>query len=266
MKDKTFIYIHEIIKNRTAFFCLIDPDKLEISQSGEVAQLYAENGADAILIGGSMMMNNRFEDAILEIKKHVNIPLIIFPGIFNFVCTHADALLMLNMLSSRNPQVLINEQVRSAPLVYHSKLEVIPTAYLLIESGSLSSVQYMSHSFPIPRKKNDIAIAHSLAAQYMGQKLIYLEAGSGAELQVPCEMIKAVKNHIEIPLIVGGGIREPEIAYNKAKAGADIIVIGTALENLDKPSIVKDFAEAIHRCSNHSEDNINMNKISYTTS
>ena len=247
MKDKIYSYLCDIIKSNTAFLCLIDPDKLELTQSTELAQVYAENGADAILIGGSMMLQDRFSSTIVEIKKHIDIPLIIFPGIFNFVCPHADALLMLNMLSSRNPQVLINEQVRSAPLVYHSKLEVIPTAYLLIESGTLSSVQYMSHSFPIPRKKNDIAIAHALAAQYMGQKIIYLEAGSGAELQVPCEMIREVKTYVDIPVIVGGGIRSPEIAHQKSIAGADFIVVGTAFENLKNSKIIKEYAEAIHK-------------------
>ena len=246
MNHKTFDYLNQIIKEKSAFLCLIDPDKLEVTEAGELAQVYAENGADAILIGGSMMLNNRFSEAIIEIKKHIQIPLIIFPGIFNFVSADADALLMLNMLSSRNPQVLINEQVRSAPLVYQAKLEVIPTAYLLIESGGMSSVQYMSHSFPIPRKKNDIAIAHALAAQYMGMKMIYLEAGSGAEMQVPCEMIKAVKRHIEVPLIVGGGIRKPEIALQKVQAGADFVVIGTVLEGIKNPVLVKEFADAIH--------------------
>jgi len=252
MKEKTFNYLLEILKSKSLFLCLIDPDKQELSKSLEIALLYEEYGADALLIGGSIMMNNRFSDAIFEIKKIVKIPLIIFPGIFNFVDPFADALLMLNMLSSRNPQVLINEQVRSAPLIYQSKLEVIPTAYLLIESGSLSSVQYMSHSFPIPRKKYDIAVAHSLAAQYMGQKIVYLEAGSGAELQVPNDMIRAVKNHIDIPLIVGGGIRMPEDAFEKVKAGADIIVIGTALENLENKSVIMEFAEAIHTKSQNS--------------
>ena len=246
MKHETFKYLKSIIKKNSAFFCLIDPDKLEIPQAAEVAQAFAEGGADAILIGGSMMLNNRFSKAIIEIKKHTKIPLIIFPGIFNFVSPDADALLMLNMLSSRNPQVLINEQVRSAPLVFQANLEVIPTAYLLIESGNMSSVQYMSHSFPIPRKKNDIAIAHALAAQYMGMSIVYLEAGSGAELHVPCEMISAVKSYIEIPLIAGGGIKKPETAREKVKAGADIIVIGTALENLTNPKLIKEFAEAIH--------------------
>ena len=251
MKHQILQYLQDIICKKTAFLCLIDPDKLSILQAAEIAKIYEENGADAILIGGSMMLRNSFADTIIEIKKYVKIPIIIFPGIFNFVCPNADALLMLNMLSSRNPQVLINEQVRSAPLVFQSKLEVIPTAYLLIESGALSSVQYMSHSFPIPRKKNDIAIAHALAAQYMGQKIIYLEAGSGAEMPVPCEMIKAVKEYIEIPLIVGGGIRTPDIAHKKAQAGADFVVIGTALEthilkNKHLSNIIKEFAEAIH--------------------
>jgi phosphoglycerol geranylgeranyltransferase len=246
MKQNTYNYLKDITKNRAALLCLIDPDKWEVSQAAEIAQSYAENGADAILIGGSMMLNNRFASSIIEIKKHIKIPVIIFPGIFNFVSPDADALLMLNMLSSRNPQVLINEQVRSAPLVYQAKLEVIPTAYLLIESGGMSSVQYMSHSFPIPRKKNDIAIAHALAAQYMGMRMIYLEAGSGAELQVPTEMIKAVKSHIEVPLIVGGGIKTPEMAHEKVKAGADFIVIGTVLENMEKPTLVREFASAVH--------------------
>jgi len=246
MQGKTLNYLLDKISKRTAFFCLIDPDKVEVSQAKELSLLYEESGADAILIGGSMMLNNRFSESVIEIKKHLNIPLIIFPGLFNFVSPDADALLMLNMLSSRNPQVLINEQVRSAPLVYQAKLEVIPTAYLLIESGTMSSVQYMSHSFPIPRKKCDIAVAHALAAQYMGMRMVYLEAGSGADLHVPYEMIKAVKEHIDVPLIVGGGIKTPDIAHEKAKAGADFIVIGTVLENLNDKRLVKEFADAIH--------------------
>jgi phosphoglycerol geranylgeranyltransferase len=245
MKTKAYDYITKIIQDRAAFMCLIDPDKLELSAIVSVAIAAAESGADAILIGGSMMLNNSFSDAIASIKKHVQIPVIIFPGMFNFVCPDADALLMLNMLSSRNPAVLISEQVRCAPLVYTAKLEVIPTAYLLIESGNMSSVQYMSHSLPIPRKKNDIAVAHALAAQYMGMRMIYLEAGSGAEQPVPTEMISSVKSHIEIPIIVGGGIKTPSEAHDRVIAGADIIVIGTALENLENINMMSDFVAAI---------------------
>jgi len=247
MKKVIYQYLTNKIKERAVFLCLIDPDKLEIGQVRHVVQTFTENGADAILVGGSLMLNNRFHDTIKIIKQHSTIPLIIFPGIFNFVAQEADAILMLNMLSSRNPQVLIDEQVRSAPLIYQAGIEVIPTAYLLIESGTLSSVQYMSHSFPIPRNKNDIAITHALAGQYMGMQMVYLEAGSGAELHVPCAMIQAVKSKIEVPLIVGGGINKPEIAYQKVQAGANIVVIGTAFENLLDPIKIQDFADAIHK-------------------
>jgi len=246
MRQDIYFQLTEEKKGKSQLLCLIDPDDMSVAQAGEVASLYETGGADAILIGGSMMLHNRFLLAVTEIKRHIHIPLIIFPGIFNFVSPDADALLMLNMISSRNPQVLIDEQVRCAPLVYEAGIEVIPTAYLLIESGNISSVQYMSHSFPIPRKKNDIVIAHSLAAQYLGMKMIYLEAGSGAEQPVPNEMIRAVKDYIEIPVIVGGGISIPDIAKEKVSAGADFVVIGTALERLSHPAMIKEFADAVH--------------------
>jgi len=247
MKQAIYKRLLAVNKTHAGFLCLIDPDDHEVSQVGQVAAMYEQGGADAILIGGSMMLHDRFSKAVKEIKKQIKIPLIIFPGIFNFVSPHANALLMLNMISSRNPQVLIDEQVRCAPLVYKAGIEVIPTAYLLIESGDYSSVQYMSHSFPIPRKKSDIAIAHSLAAQYLGMKMIYLEAGSGAERPVPCEMVRAVKQYVEIPVIVGGGINTPSKARNKVEAGADFVVIGTALDEHANIETVREFADAIHK-------------------
>jgi len=246
MRTDIYTRLTEQSREMSRLLCLIDPDDMSVTQAGEVATMYQEGGADAILIGGSMMLHNRFSAAVTEIKKHIQIPLIIFPGIFNFVSPDADALLMLNMISSRNPQVLIDEQVRCAPLVYEAGIEVIPTAYLLIESGNVSSVQYMSHSFPIPSRKNDIVIAHSLAAQYLGMKLIYLEAGSGAMQPVPNKMITAVKDYVEIPVIVGGGISTPGYAREKVTAGADFVVIGTALERLTTSNMIKEFADAIH--------------------
>jgi len=247
MKQAIYKRLLAVNKTRAGFLCLIDPDDHEVCEVGQVATMYEQGGADAILIGGSMMLHDRFAKAVKEIKRHIKVPLIIFPGIFNFVSPHANALFMLNMISSRNPQVLIDEQVRCAPLVYKAGIEVIPTAYLLIESGNYSSVQYMSHSFPIPRKKNDIAVAHSLAAQYLGMKMIYLEAGSGAEKPVPNEMITAVKKYVEIPVIVGGGVNKPRIAREKVEAGADFVVIGTALDEQANIETVKAFADAIHK-------------------
>ncbi|HPY96838.1 MAG TPA: geranylgeranylglyceryl/heptaprenylglyceryl phosphate synthase [Candidatus Cloacimonadota bacterium] len=246
MKTEIYLKLLEMRKKHPCLFCLIDPDKNDVLTNVRLAEIYEKCNADAILIGGSIMIEDNYEETILQIKKSVKIPVIIFPGLFNFVSGYADAILLLNMLSSRNPQVLIEEQVRCAPQLYHTGLESIPTGYILIESGNLSSVQYMSHSLPIPRKKNDIALIHALAGQYMGMKMIYLEAGSGAKEAIPNEMIKYVANKLDIPLIVGGGIRTAESAKEKAAAGADFIVIGTVLEELDNYTLVKDIAEAIH--------------------
>ncbi len=242
---KTYEKLLEIARKRTGFFCLIDPDKHSEGTAIDFALDCEESGADALLIGGSMMLHDNFESCLREIKKQVKIPLIIFPGLFNFVSPYADAILLLSMLSSRNPELLVGEQVRSAPLIKKYNLESIGTAYLLIESNSLTSVQYMSHSIPIPRKKIDIAVTHALAGQYLGMRMVYLEAGSGAKNSVPEEMITVVKNNIEIPLIVGGGIKTPEEAACKARAGADFVVIGTVFENTPDKALISEFAQAI---------------------
>ena len=241
--------IYDIIKsykNRKGYFCLIDPDKANPQISAKNAAIFEENGADAILVGSSIMLNDSFDETIREIKKCVHIPVIIFPGKFNFVSRYADAILLLSMVSSRNPDLLISEQVRSAPLIKKYNLESIGTGYMLIESGSLTSVQFMSNSLPIPRNKSDIAIAHALAAEFLGMKTIYLEAGSGAKNYVPEILIREVKKNITIPLIVGGGIRTPEDAGKVARAGADIVVTGTILEEGIDPKLIRKFAEAIH--------------------
>ena len=142
--------------------------------------------------------------------------------------------------------MLIGEQVRTAPLIKKYGVEAIPTGYFLIESGSLTSVQFMSNSLPIPRTKHDIAVSHALAAQYLGMKVIFFDAGSGAKQSVPTDMIKKVKKNISIPLIIGGGIRTPEEAGEKVSAGADFIVIGTAIEKNNQTDLIKEFADSIH--------------------
>lgn len=241
--------IYDIIKsykNRKGYFCLIDPDKSTPEISADNAGIFEKNGADAILVGSSIMLNDNFDETIRQIKEKVKIPVIIFPGKFNFVSKYADAILLLSMVSSRNPDLLISEQVRSAPLIKKYNLESIGTGYMLIESGSLTSVQYMSNSLPIPRNKPDIAVAHALAAEFLGMKTIYLEAGSGAKNYVPEKLIIEVKKNITIPLIVGGGIRNPETARKVAQAGADIVVTGTIHENGIDQKLIREFAEAIH--------------------
>jgi len=243
---KTYEKLIALKKTRASYFCLIDPDKLNKFQAVETAIKCEKNGADGILVGGSIMLKNNFEQNLKIIKENVKIPVLIFPGIFNFVSPFADALLLLSVITSRNPQMLIGEQVRAAPLIKHHNLETIGTGYMLIESGETTSVHFMSGSMPLPRTKNDIAVAHALAGQYLGMKTIYLDAGSGAKNPVPDEMITAIRQNVDLPIILGGGIDTPEIAAQKAKAGADFIVTGNILEKNNNPKLIREFADAIH--------------------
>lgn len=238
--------LKEMAAKRASYFCLIDPDNLNAKESAEMAKICEANGADGILVGGSMMLFNKFEENLKSIQESVDIPVLIFPGIFNFVSPYADALLLLSVVSSRDPQMLIGEQVRAAPLIKHYGLEAIGTAYMLIESGATTSVNFMSNSMPIPRTKNDIAIAHALAAEYIGMKIAYLDAGSGAKMPVADEMITAIKEYSSLPMFLGGGIKDPETARKKAVAGADFIVTGNILEKDSNPELIRQFADAIH--------------------
>jgi phosphoglycerol geranylgeranyltransferase len=171
---------------------------------------------------------------------------VIFPGSFAQITPDADAILFTSLISGRNPNYLIDEQVKGAPLVKQYGLEPIPTGYMLIESGALTSVQYISGTFPIPRAKTDIAVAHALAAQYLGMKMVYLEAGSGADKPVPPEMIRSVVSHIEIPVMAGGGISTPEQCAERIEAGASFVVCGNCFENDPKHVCLQELAAAAH--------------------
>ena len=225
---------------------LIDPDENSEDRLENKISLINESGADAIFVGGSLILDNNCKDRVAKIKSISELPVIFFPGGISQLNKHYDAMLFMSILSGRNPHYLIGEQVIAAPIVKDLGIEVIPTGYLIIDGGSNSSVQFMSGSNPIPIEKPDILIAHSLAAQYLGKKLIYLESGSGAKKSIPNEIIKAVTNYINIPIIVGGGIRSPKSAHDKVRAGASFIVIGSAIEDGNNQNI-KEFADAIHR-------------------
>jgi len=240
------IYKKLINMPKPAYFILIDPDKSGPDEAFHLAQKAEKLGVDGILIGSSILMHREVSDCIKKLKEQIKIPLLIFPGILNTFSPHADAILFLNMISSRNAQLLIGEQVRAAPLIRKNGLEAISTAYILIESGKLTSVQYISNSLPIPRDKPDILTAHIMAAEYIGMKMIYLEAGSGAERPVPVDMIKQARSTTDLPVIVGGGIRTPEKATVIAEAGADIIVTGTVLEKNNDQRLLSEFVQAIH--------------------
>ena len=234
-------------KKGAGYFVLLDPDKMLTDAIPEFCAAAEKAGVDALLVGGSLILSSDFERFVIELKKQVtDIPVIIFPGSLQQIIPQADALLFLSVLSGRDPHYLIGNHVQAAPLVYRTKMETISTAYLLIESGKPTSAQFMSGSFPLPRSKPDLVVAHALAAQYLGFKFVYLEAGSGAELSIPDDIIKAVHHTIDIPVIVGGGIRTVQDAQDKVKAGAAFIVTGNIIEDTHDLDLLGKFSKAIH--------------------
>ncbi len=237
----------EIIRSQGAgFLVLLDPDNEPPPALGEKARRCQEAGVDALLIGGSTNIHNGFQAAVEAIKGRCDLPLIIFPGSAQQLSAQADALLLLSLISGRNPRWLIEEHVQAAPVIKRYGLETIPTGYLLVSSGTSTEVERVSGTQPLPRNDAQLAAAHALAGQYLGMKLIYLEAGSGASESVPDELIAAVRREVDLPLIVGGGLRAPEEAAAKVAAGADFVVVGTALEVSAGQMNLKSFCEAIH--------------------
>ena len=225
---------------------LIDPDRKNDGSFETYVDIVNNSGADAIFIGGSLMMDGKFHERVAKIKVLSDVPVIFFSGGANQLNEHYDAILFMSLLSGRNPQYLIGEQVVSAPIIRDLKLETIPTGYLLHDGGGKSTVEFMSTSHPIPLNRTDITEAHALAAKYLGMKLVYLEAGSGAQTPVPTETIQTVSEKVDIPLIVGGGIRTPEDAEKRVNAGASFIVTGTVLETSDSFVLMKEIASATH--------------------
>ena len=236
--------INNIKKKGACYVVLIDPDKND--QKSIISQIEAVNHSDvdAIFVGGSLMMDARYHDRVKQIKKISNVPVVLFPGGVNQINRNFDAMLFMSLLSGRNPHYLIGEQVVSAPIIKDLDIETIPTGYILLDGGIISSVEFMSGTRPIPMNKKDIVISHALAGQFLGMKLIYLEAGSGAKKSVARDIIQEVSNSINIPLIVGGGIKSPSVAEQAVKAGASIIVTGTIIEQ--DYECMNDFAKAVH--------------------
>jgi putative glycerol-1-phosphate prenyltransferase len=231
---------------QTGFFVLLDPDHQDGQTELQKAKACETCGVDALLIGGSLLLSAQYDDYVKAVKSAVSLPVILFPGNGHQISKHADAILFLSLISGRNPTYLIEEHVRTAPLIHSMGIETISTGYMLVESGSTTSVEFMSDTKPLPREKPNIAVAHALAAEYLGMKMLYLEGGSGASLSVPDEMIQAVKSSISIPVIVGGGINNPETARKKVEAGADFIVAGTILENNNDIHLLQALSDAVH--------------------
>ncbi len=244
----TYDHLKAVLRQRGAgFWCLLDPDRMDKQDLVHTAAMCAESGADALLLGGSLLLYTDFDRVVREVKRAVGIPVLIFPGPdINQVSSAADAILFLSMISGRNPDLLIGQQVKAAPIVKAFGLEAISTGYMLVDSGRQTTVEYISNTKPMPRDKPEIATAHALAAQYLGMQCVYLDAGSGADQAVSDEMIAAVAENITIPVIVGGGIRRPQDAGAKVQAGADYVVVGSILEAKRDPALVREFASAVH--------------------
>lgn len=231
MAQSQNIYKSIIEAKHKQFAVLVDPDKHTEASLHDLCVCINQSKVDFLFVGGSLLVQSTFDYTIEYLKQHTKLPVVIFPGSNFQISNKADAILFLSLVSGRNAEYLIGQQVVAAPKVKANNIEAIPTAYLLIDGGKISSTAYITQTVPIPNDKPDIAVATALAAEIMGMKLIYLEAGSGAEKTISKEMIAAVKAAVNIPVVVGGGIRNALNAQEIFDAGADVIVVGNALEN-----------------------------------
>ena len=218
------------IENRKSFAVLLDPDKVNLSTFPKFLEYAAGHGVDFFFVGGSLITTYAIDKLIAAIHQHTKIPAILFPGSSLHIDPSADAILLLSLISGRNPELLIGQHVIAAPLLKRSGIEVLPTGYLLIESGRLTTVSYISNTTPLPRDKPGIVACTALAGEYLGLKLMFLDAGSGAQFPVTAETIAAVRETVDTPIIVGGGIDSYEKADIALNAGADVIVVGNGIE------------------------------------
>jgi phosphoglycerol geranylgeranyltransferase len=229
---------------KKSFTVLIDPDKVDNAAIEQLVGLATDAKVDYFFVGGSLVISNHLDECIRQIKTSCNIPVILFPGAPSQVSRYADALLYLSLISGRNPELLIGQHVVSAPFVKQSGLEIMPTGYMVIDGGAPTTVSYISNATPIPADKSDIAMCTAMAGEMLGMQLIYMDAGSGAKRPITESMIEKVARNIEVPLIIGGGITNAEKAYLNCKAGADMIVVGNAIEK--NASLIKEISDAVH--------------------
>lgn len=230
----TNIY-QEILKskseNKKLLAILIDPDKIALHDISILAEKINQSPATHIFVGGSSFNGNHLDELIIELKSKTQLPILLFPGNPSQISSKANGILFLTLLSGRNPDYLIEHQINAVPILNKTNLEVISTGYILIESGNETAVERVSKTKPLDRNNSEYVLQTAQAGEFIGNKLMYLEAGSGAKLSVPKEMITLVSQNIKIPLIVGGGIRSKQEIENAYNSGADVVVIGTAFEN-----------------------------------
>lgn len=232
-------------KGNKLFAVLIDPDKQNKEELLELIQRSVLAKVDLIFVGGSLLTNGSFAHCIETIKSNCTIPVVIFPGNSMQVNKDADGILFLSLISGRNPDMLIGNQVIAAPILKHSNLEVLSTGYILIDSGKPTTVSYMSNTTPIPHDKNDVALCTAMAGEMLGLKLIFMDGGSGATNPISESMISMVSQSLDVPLIIGGGICSAEKAVANCQVGADVIVVGNSIEK--NPNLIEEIAQSIHQ-------------------
>ncbi len=232
-------------KKQKQLVVLIDPDKQDNNTLEILAKTSQKADVDYFFVGGSLLTSGNLDTTVKILKENTDIPVILFPGNTYQLSTKADAILFLSLISGRNPDMLIGMHVIAAPYIKMSGLEVIPTGYMLIDSGKPTAVTYMSNSFPIPHDKKDIAACTAMAGEMLGLKVIYMDAGSGAQKTISTGMIEFVKKSIDIPVIVGGGIKDETTLEKILSAGADIAVVGNKFET--DPELVLRFTEQIKK-------------------
>lgn len=231
------------IEKRKSFAVLLDPDKVNLSTFPKFLEYAAGHGVDFFFVGGSLITNYAIDKLISAIHEHTDIPAILFPGSSLHIDPSADAILLLSLISGRNAELLIGQHVIAAPLLKRSGIEVLPTGYMLVESGRLTTVSYISGTTPLPRDKPGIVACTALAGEYLGLKHMFLDAGSGAQFPVPGEIIAAVRAAVDTPIIVGGGINSFEKADIALGAGADVIVVGNGIEQ--NPELLPEIAQCV---------------------
>lgn len=217
-------------EQRKLFSLLIDPDKTGGNELERTAIAAQEAGVDMFFVGGSLLVGNSLFDTVQIIKANCNIPVVLFPGDNMQVVPNADAILLLSVISGRNPEMLIGKHVVAAPRLKNSGLEIIPTGYMLVDSGRPTTASYMSNTNPLPHDKDDIAACTAMAGEMLGLKTIFMDGGSGAMNSVSESMVKRVSDHVDVPIIVGGGLKTPEMAKARFDAGATVVVVGNAIE------------------------------------
>ena len=224
---------------------LIDPDEYKKGNLPAIVENIHIGKVDYIFVGGSLLTKNEIHDCISTLKQLTHLPVVIFPGSPLQIDDAADAIFYLSLISGRNADLLIGRHVETAPILHKMDIEVMPTGYMLIDGGLPTTVSYISNTLPIPADKPAIAVATALAGQLLGLQIIYLDAGSGAKQKISVEMISQVTKNVQLPVIVGGGIRTPKEAVESCTAGADIIVAGNAFEQ--NADLIIDMAQAIHQ-------------------